>query len=326
MKILNITKIQNFSDLYDIQTILRNFFADEILVHNSMIHTVAVKNTDRNWPTNLNFDLKSKKSYVSDVAHQAKSFLMSADSAGVRYGDFCNWCVKNDLTAIFEWTSPVARIVVGYKIDALTLLHIRHNITGEYFKLAELEVIANSFGIPMVTELDLKDMFDSPEGVKRYIEETKGVEGVVAQFENGDMLKVKTAWYMERHRAMTFLRERDIAEMVLNETLDDLKSVLIGEGCDITEINAIESKVVSEIDEIIKAVNFIFEEHNNYTKKEMALNFGPAGKNNPYFKLIMNKFDGKEPDYKNFYERNYLRENFGLHQLNLLQTTADTDE
>jgi len=306
----------------------------------SMIHTVAVKNTDKLWPSNLNFDLKSKKSYVSDVAHQAKGFLMLAETATPspsfllsssfaypRYGDFCNWCVENDLTAIFEWTSPVARIVIGYKHDSLTLLHIRHNVTGEYFKTAELEVTAKSFYIPVVTELDhLKKMFDNPEGVKRYIEETTDVEGVVVQFESGEMLKVKTAWYMERHKAMTFLRERDIAEMVLNETLDDLKSVLVGEGCDITEINAIETRVVAEIDAIIWTVNDIFELVCNKTKKELALLYGSQGYNHPFFKLIMNKKDGKEPDYNGFYERNYLREQFGLRQLNLLQTTAELDE
>jgi len=298
----------------------------------SMIHTVAVKNTHHLWPTKLNFDLKSKKSYTSDVAHQAKGFLMLAETAAdmkgyPRYGDFCNWCVENDLTAIFEWTSPIARIVLGYKSDALTLLHIRHNVSGEYFMLAELEVTAKSFNIPMVAALDdLVEMFDSPEGVKRYVEETTDVEGVVVQFDNGDMLKIKTAWYMERHRAMTFLRERDIAEMTLNETLDDLKSVLVGEGCDITEINTIEARVVAEIDAIIWTVNDIFELTGHKTKKELAMLYSSQGCNHPFFKLIMNKKDGKEPDYKGFYERNYLREQFGLRQLNLLQTTAETDE
>lgn len=294
----------------------------------SMIHTVDVKNTDDFWPPRFKFNLKSKKSYTSDVAMQAKAFMVVADvKNNIRYGDFCNWCLKNEVTAIFEWTSPIARIVVGYQADALTLLHIRHNVSGEYVLHAVLEEVACSFGIPVVADLEhLKEMFTSPEGVKRYIEETEGVEGVVVQFESGEMLKVKTSWYMERHRAMTFLRERDIAEMTLNETLDDLKSILIGEGCDITEINAIEARVVSELDEIIIEVNAVISENTGFDKKSMAMKYGPQTGNHPYFKLIMNKFDGKEPDYKGFYERNYLRERFGITQLNLLQTTTETNE
>jgi RNA ligase len=293
----------------------------------SMIHTVAVKNTNKLWPLTWNFDLKSKKSYTSDVAHQAKGFMMNADLAGIRYGDLCNWCVDNDVTAIFEWTSPVARIVCGYSQDSLTLLHIRHNITGKYFTEDEVREIADRFKIPKVSEgyeSVLQVIKDNK--VQELIDNTEGVEGWVIQFENGDMLKIKTKWYMDRHRAMTFLRERDIAEMTLNETLDDLKSILIGEGCDITEINAIEARVVNDIDEMINAVCFIVEDNKHLDRKAMAIQFGNQGEFHPYFKLIMQRFEGKEPDYKGFYEKNYLRERYSLRQLNLLQTTAEIDE
>jgi RNA ligase len=303
----------------------------------SMIHTAAVKNSDKFWPDHFNFDLKSKKSYTSDVAHQAKAFMMLADSAGVKgYGELCNWCVENDVTAIFEWTSPIARIVVGYAKDELRLLHIRDNVTGEYFTRDEVHKVADTFNVPGVDDASMDSVgsaaFDDlitaikTNTVQNLIDTVEGIEGWVIQFENGDMLKIKTKWYMDRHRAMTFLRERDIAEMALNETLDDLKSVLVGEGCDITEINAIEARVVAEIDAIIWSVNDIFELVGNKTKKDLAIFYGPQGCNHPFFKLIMNKKDDKEPDYKSFYERNYLRDQFTLRQLNLLQTTAELDE
>ena len=304
----------------------------------SMIHTVAVKNEDnKNWSTRFNFDLKSKKSYTSDVALQAKSFMTLAESAGmVGYGDLCNWCVENDCTATFEWTSPIARIVVGYSHDDLSLLHVRHNVTGEYFTYTEVHHLANLFNVPIVEDASIDDIGNSTfddvinaiktNTIQNLIDTVEGIEGWVIQFENGDMLKIKTKWYMDRHRAMTFLRVRDIAEMTLNETLDDLKSVLIGEGVDISQINDIENRVVRDVDEIINSVCSIVDEHKLFTKKELALKFSQQGLNNPYFKLIMHKYEGKEPDYKSFYERNYLRDRFNLTQLNLLQTTADTDE
>jgi len=292
----------------------------------SMICSVAVKNPDPIWPARFNFDLKSKKSYVSDVAIQAKSFMILTEYTAQRYGDLCNWCVDNDVTAIFEWTSPVARIVCSYSQDSLSLLHVRNNVTGEYFTESEVNALADKFNVPKVAD-GYENVLEAIKNntVQNLIDTTEGVEGWVIQFKNGDMIKIKTKWYMDRHRAMTFLRERDIAEMTLNETLDDLKSVLVGEGVNIAEINEIENRVVKDIDSMINAVCTIASDNKNLTKKELALKFSNQGEGHPYFKLIMHKYEGKEPDYKGFYARNYLS-NIPLRQLNLLQTTAETDE
>jgi RNA ligase len=242
------------------------------------------------------------------------------------YVGFCNSCIAHEQTAIFEWTSPVARIVLAYPKDELKLLHVRDNVTGDYKKRSFLDDLARKYNIPMVDDRDdLVDMLKTEEGVLRYIEETEGVEGIVVQFENGDMVKIKTKWYMERHHAMIFVRERDIAEMALNETLDDLKAFYVGEKIDITEINEIETRVVAEIDKLIWEVNRVVGSAGLMDRKALAMKYSAQGENHPLFKLIMHKWEGKDPDYKGFYERNYLHL-IPLRQLNLLQTTAETDE
>ena len=294
----------------------------------SMIHTVAVQSTRDQWPASWKFDLKSKKSFTSDVAVSAKQFLFDdlVEHGKSKFATFCNHCVDRDLTAIFEWTAPTARIVVYYPNAGLQLLHIRDNHTGEYFTRRELEALAAEYDIPVVEHPDeIQDMIAcDPQMLLDHANVVEGIEGWVIQFDDGDMVKLKTKWYMERHRAMTFLRERDIARMVVNESIDDLKSLLVGEKADISRILEIERMVVADIDRLIDEVNTIFNEWKHLSRKDFAIKFGRAGLNTPVFPLLMQKFSGKEPDYKGYFERKFLPE-FPLRQLNLVQSVAEVE-
>lgn len=292
----------------------------------SMIHTVARRNDDDLWPHGWEFDLKSKKSFTSDVAHSAKAFMMLAAEAGLRFHELCNHVVSQGQTAIFEWTSPVARIVLAYPKDELRLLHVRDNTTGEYLTRGALEVLAAKFDIPVVAHADeIMDMIATdPKMLLDLAQTLEGVEGWVIQFSNGDMVKLKTKWYCERHRAMTFLRERDIALLTLREELDDLKALLVGEGADITEILEIEAKTVAAVDEIIASVTRYHQEakaRHGDDRKAIALAYGPAGLNFDHFGLLMQVYSGKDPDYKGYFERNLLSTTFSLRQLNLGQSS-----
>jgi len=145
-------------------------------------------------------------------------------------------------------------------------------------------------------------------------------EGV--QFENGDMVKVKTKWYLERHRAMTFLRERDIAEMVVNESVDDLKALLVAEGVDIGEILALEKKVVNDLLGVKIAAEQL-QDMSDWQLDRKSFAIKHAG--TPLFGLRMTKFLGKEPDYKDWFIRNRLKEKYTLRQLNLVPSVAEAE-
>lgn len=135
------------------------------------------------------------------------------------------------------------------------------------------------------------------------------------------MVKLKTKWYMDRHHAMTFLRIRDIARMVVDETLDDLKAKLVGDGIDIAQINEIEEKVVREIDYIIERVEMTYDANKHLDRKDFAILL----KGHPLFGLLMQKFSGKEPDYKGFFAKTKLDEMFDLTQLNLTDSVAEVE-
>jgi T4 RnlA family RNA ligase len=296
----------------------------------SMIHTVMVPEADS--PVGRNFDVKSKKSFTSDVANSAREMLKTLP----KHLDLCQYVVADGATAIFEYTSPVARIVLPYAKDELVLLHIRDNVTGEYWSSSRMFATSDMFGVALVEPdmsghelLDtmLKGARDSKEiwtAVQKLQETCENIEGWIFQFETGEMVKVKTRWYLERHRAMTFLRERDIQLMVLRESLDDLKGLLVGDGIDISEILKIEADVGAQLKAILHEIDTVIKADAGLERKDFALKHGPHGLANKYFPLLMKAWEKKEPDVKGYYERNILP-NVSLHQLNLTNSIGEAE-
>ena len=87
----------------------------------SMIHPMKVGDRIR-WMSKMG---------ITDVALQAEEFIF----INTKYLSFASWCIENQLTPIFEWCSRKQKIVIDYPEDSLTLLAVRHNITGEYLKI-----------------------------------------------------------------------------------------------------------------------------------------------------------------------------------------------
>lgn len=288
----------------------------------SMIHTVCM-----DWGQ---MKLKSKKSFESEVAIAAQKFYDSKSNF-VAMGHFLN---DQNATAIFEYTAPDARIVLFYAEPELKLLHIRNNGDGRYWTPEELKWVSSHFDIPLVDEVDeffetvevneMGCLFQTRFNVQKMLEAAKtreDIEGWIVQFEDGNMVKVKTEWYLKRHRAMTFLRERDIAQLVLDEGLDDLKSLLAGEGVDLKEILEIEAKVLEMVRTLNHNVAAVVNEHSHLSRKDFAIKF--AG--HEYFGLMMAAFIGKQPDIKGYFERNILKERFSLRQLVLGPSIAEAE-
>jgi len=280
----------------------------------SMIHSV--------W-TDGGIRLKSKKSFDSDVAKAAQAWMEARPMVRQMVSNM----MAQNCTAVFEWTAPDARIVLFYPDAELRLLHVRNNETGVYMNGEVMRAYANQYAVKCVDEVDeffVNGVFD----VKKMLEAAKtreGVEGWIVQFENGDMVKVKTDWYLKRHRAMTFLRERDIAEAVLNESLDDLKSMLVGEGVDISEILKIEAEVVRQINHVRSFIEETVSNSHHMSRKEFALQYQKSHNEHGWFGLLMTRFTGKEPDYKTWYEKHALKEKWSLRQLNLVTSVAEAE-
>lgn len=316
----------------------------------SMIHTVALPADGRS------YSLKSKKSFDSDVAKAATAFVRRDENA-VAYDGFCEEMVSNGLTAIFEYTSPTARIVLAYPEDNLVLLHIRENDTGRYLTPTEVQSWADRWDIP--TELGMwneshslsvkyadgsgsllafKDFARMNSDVGRlmldWLREVVDVEGWVIQFENGDMVKLKTKWYSDRHRAMTFLRVRDIALLTLDEGIDDLKAILVGDGVDISPIEAIEHQVVvklttlrHEVEEEYKAVMLSLASQaeigmDDRARRALFVRIAQAA-GVKHFKFVMERYSGHEVDFVKYLKAHI--QDWPLDQINLLNSVAEAE-
>lgn len=248
--------------------------------------------------------MKSKKSFESDVA-QAANALMEKNR---NVWHFCWDTLINGYTPIFEYTAPNARIVINYGSEPeLQLLHVRHTIRGDYMPKEVVKSWAKDYNISVVED------FEREVGQDFLVEmqNETDVEGYVFQFSSGDMVKAKTPWYLELHHAVTFQTYRSIAEMVLGETLDDYKSYLSQVGGSMDVVHQIEHQVVSEINEIQKEVDEVFEVVKNRVRKEVAIEYNK----HRYFKLIMDKYSGKEINYKDFYRKAFLKERFSVEQI-----------
>lgn len=250
--------------------------------------------------------LKSKKSFTSDVANMANEYIKTRPNVV----KFCREMLKEGFTPTFEFTSPQARIVLNYKADALVLLHIRNTVSGSYVDSTNLKIWAQQFYIPAVDEYmyssDMSYFFDSCEN-------DKDIEGYVIQFRSGDMVKLKTQWYLELHRNCVFLNERDIAEMVLNETLDDYKSYLNETESDISikRVQEIETEVCNSIVKLEHQTNELYLDNSHLSKKDFAMKL----KNEPLFHLAMRIYDGKSCDIREYYRKQILKTVFNSTQV-----------
>ncbi|HTO65562.1 MAG TPA: RNA ligase, partial [Bradyrhizobium sp.] len=228
---------------------------------------------------------RSKKAFDSDVVKLATMLLDERENQGI--GAFAHAVASAGMTASFELTHPSARIVVAQDRPALRLLHVRDNVTGEYVMLDQDHVIHELIArhrVPLVHRfegLSLAHALDT-------LTEMEGREGYVIQFANGDMVKVKCPWYLRIHRSLTFLRERDIAWLALNEELDDVKGALVEAGVDLAGVNEVEARLKGILSGMLDEIEAIYQSGRDLDRKSFAL----ANKDHPLFGLAMQRYLG----------------------------------
>jgi RNA ligase len=239
---------------------------------------------------------KTKKSFETGQALRAREFMES----NKKYLRFARAMFIMGCTPTFEWTSRGDRIVLLYKSDNLVLTHLRNNITGEY--LQDIHRLADTYDIPVVDDFEI-DSGGAKEWINKIqLEENK--EGYVVQFANGDMVKLKTPWYINSHHSVTFTRERDVARMVIEESIDDFKSYLTAIGESLDKVHAIENRVTSQLNGLRLYVTEFCK--NNDTKD--TISFVNNAKSDQFFGMIMSLYNGKDPQYTKYFTKHYLGE------------------
>lgn len=242
---------------------------------------------------------KTKKSFYSDVAVEASLNVTDEMS------DFVNEMLGLDMTPIFEYTSPNNRIVLDYgDRPEFVLLSIRHNQDGTYTPHPFLKDAQYTWNIKVIEKHDLT--------LQDCIEQSKTLENfegwVLCNPATGFYVKQKTDWYLRQHRVNTDLRERDVADMVIEETIDDCKSAVTAAGLSLQPVEDIETSVVSDLvdlrTEVERLVSCLID------KKDFKA-AAAFYKNHPYFGMIMAELRGKEPDYKRHW-KDHMRTKYSL--------------
>jgi RNA ligase len=258
----------------------------------SMVTPVLLENGDIKYKTKNTFDSKEAilANQISEAHPNSRLWLM---------GIFCK-----GLTPTFEITSAKFPIVLQYNTDELILLHVRENISGRYLSEQELIDLQCPFELVQnIQHLFLENGKVSWAKLKHYAENTEGEEGVVVQFDQ-EMVKLKTAWYSELHKSVTFTRWRDIAKTVLSNNADDLKGAFSLLGRSITPIVEVQTAIEAKIREAKLAVHDIILKcrQQSLSQKEVAIMF----KTHSFFPMIMATFSGKEIDWFSWYEKKHL--------------------
>lgn len=157
---------------------------------------------------------------LTDVALLAEEFIKDKPN----YYELFNFMSPKG-ALIFEFVSRKNKIVLDYAEDALILLALRSNETGEYVTYNTLKIVGAEFNIPVV-----KQFPGSISGMDSFLEtvrEMKGIEGFVIAYENGHKLKIKTDEYCLLHKTKeTIATEKNVIKILVNGGIDDLLPLL----------------------------------------------------------------------------------------------------
>jgi RNA ligase len=163
---------------------------------------------------------------VTDIAIEAERLIDGNQYAWLEY------MMDNGFTPIFEYVAPTNKIVVEYAEAKLILTAVRETVSGAYLNNLR-------FGAPFeVVRTD-----SSIHDFNAYLAFKRGEtlrEGDIIRFANGHMVKVKNDWYVQIHKTKDIVRvDRNIIELVLNETIDDTRAML--DPSDLVRVDEVEA-------------------------------------------------------------------------------------
>lgn len=246
--------------------------------------------------------LKSKGSLFSEQAIDAMKWLETAPQLNqrLRLLDDAGWTVN------MEWCAPHNRIVIGYETAHLKVLNARHRETGNYLSRDTLEDVCGRHNV--IDRVDTKGL-----DVAAFVQSIPGmqddIEGYVARI--GDLwFKVKTERYLSLHHAKDSVNNpRRLFEAILDEDVDDLRSMFYTDAVAMKMIDDMQDRVDHLYNHMVKVVEAFYDANKHLERKDYALK-GQAELDRLYFGLAMTKYLEKPVEYKKFLKSKY--KEFGI--------------
>ena len=131
--------------------------------------------------------------------------------------------ISDGWTPIFEYVAAHNQIVVQYPRARLVYLISRNRATGEYRFFDGMPDTASYFEFPFSEINNYLDRTEF-EGYVCHLEFTEDVSAVAAVKGDTEIVKAKTPWYLERHRAVDALMRPayKLYQVVYDGIMDDL--------------------------------------------------------------------------------------------------------
>ena len=239
--------------------------------------------------------VKTKGSLTSDQAMNANAFLRLEENAAFRAE-----LIKGEelgCTIIMEWCAPDNRIVLPYETPHLKVLGVRNRADGSYVHFEDIDAEHFPETLNRWTEII---QTDDKEAYIHAVDDMQKVEGVVFRMANGQRVKKKGLWYLALHHTKDSITiPRRLFETVLEEASDDLRTLFHDDPLAIKMIEEMEAFVEEKYNHMVDTVERFYERNKHMDRKEYAL-LGQEELDRMYFGLAMNRYVGKDVDYKAF--------------------------
>ncbi len=168
--------------------------------------------------------------------------------------------IRQGYTPIFEYTSPINRIVIRYKEPVFTLLAIRDRLTGIYKNHKIVESVSYFMGLENIHH------FPEIPTVTDWLDR----EGVVVVYENGHRVKLKAADYVLKHKTKDDIRqEKNVLKLIVTGGIDDIADILDAE--DWAAVEAYKNQVLASVMMNVERVTSLVTKVADLSRKEQAM-------------------------------------------------------
>lgn len=241
--------------------------------------------------------LKSKGSIASEQCLAAMDWINADDNREFRSA--IQFVEGEGYTVNLEWCSPVHRIVIGYAKPHLKVLNARNRETGVYMDRFTLEAYFGDNAIDLVEPADPVAFVASIPAM------TEDIEGYVVRLKSGQRVKIKTEKYLSLHHAKDSVNNpRRLFEAILDEGIDDLRSLFYTDAVAMQMIDEMQVRVDHLYNNMVKMVEEFYDANKHLERKDYAIK-GQAELDRLYFGLAMTKYLDKPVDYKGFMKSKY---------------------
>ena len=206
--------------------------------------------------------------------------------------NFVRKALNEDKTPLFEFVSRYNRIVLQYGAPELIFIGLRDNKSGKYTPAVSLDGIMdanitynNAYKTANIDELMAE------------MAVIKDIEGCVIEFDDGQMVKIKSNWYFNMHglRTENIFREDYVIKNYLEEKIDDLLSQLDPKGDE--DAFMFVERVLKAVDNKIIYINkHVLELYSKYVNKykENWVEFATKEHNTAFFRLVKSKIENSD--------------------------------